>query len=199
MGRSASGATSLTLLCQVQARDPAAWRRLVRLYSPLVFHWCRRAGLTAEDSGDAVQEVFLAVAGKVTDFRRDTAGDSFRGWLRGICRFKVADHFRAAASRPTATGGDTAYRDLLQVADPPGAGADEEDPAADRGHLLTAALELVRNDFAPATWEAFRLYAVQGRPATEVAKELGIRLDSVYQAKARVFRRLRDEFEHLLD
>ena len=40
-----SPATSLTLLQRVQARQPAAWERLVDLYAPLVLHWCRRAGL----------------------------------------------------------------------------------------------------------------------------------------------------------
>lgn len=201
VSQSVSGVTSASLLHKVQAREPEAWNRLVRLYSPLVFHWCRRAGLNAEDSADVLQNVFLGVATRVTDFRRETETDSFRGWLRTICRYKIADHFRAAANRPEATGGSTAHQNLMQFADS-GDGepnADDTNPTDDRGRLLTAALEIVRRDFAPTTWEAFRLYAVQGKPATEVAATLGVSLDTVYQAKARVLRRLRDEFEQLLD
>src|SRR5439155_4050455 len=37
---SESPATSLTLLQRAQARQPAAWERLVDLYAPLVLHWC---------------------------------------------------------------------------------------------------------------------------------------------------------------
>lgn len=195
-----SGVTSASLLQKVQARDPDAWSRLVRLYSPLVFHWCRRAGLNADDAADVLQNVFLGVATRVSDFRRETASDSFRGWLRTICRFKIADHFRAAANRPEAAGGSTAHRNLMQYADEGDTTTDNcGTDSDDRGRLLTAALEIVRGDFAPTTWEAFRLYAVQGKPATEVADTLGVSLDTVYQAKARVLRRLRDEFEQLLD
>jgi RNA polymerase sigma-70 factor (ECF subfamily) len=201
VSQSVSGMTSASLLHKVQARDPDAWNRLVRLYSPLVFHWCRRAGLNAEDSADILQTVFLGVATRVGDFRRETANDSFRGWLRTICRYKIADHFRAAANRPEAVGGSTAHQNLMQFAEDgdTATDADGADPSDDRGRLLTAALEIVRGDFAPTTWEAFRLYAVQGKPATEVAATLGVSLDTVYQAKARVLRRLRDEFEQLLD
>ena len=37
--------TSLSLLQRVKDQHPDAWRRLVRLYRPLVFLWCRQAGL----------------------------------------------------------------------------------------------------------------------------------------------------------
>src|SRR5581483_11486997 len=37
-----SSATSRSLLERVQADDAAAWDRLVSLYAPLVFQWCRR-------------------------------------------------------------------------------------------------------------------------------------------------------------
>jgi RNA polymerase sigma-70 factor (ECF subfamily) len=40
---------------------------------------------------------------------------------------------------------------------------------------------------------------VAGRPAAEVAAELGIRIDSVYAAKSRVLRRLRQELDGLLE
>src|SRR5262249_61127710 len=36
-----STSTSRSLLERVRADDPAAWERLVGLYSPLVYHWCR--------------------------------------------------------------------------------------------------------------------------------------------------------------
>jgi RNA polymerase sigma-70 factor, ECF subfamily len=194
-GASASGVTSMSLLPKVKARDPEAWQRLVRLYSPLVFHWCRRAGLSADDSADVVQDVFLAVAKRVGDFRHDPVNGSFRAWLRAICRFKVADHYRTKYTEPTAVGGSTAYRDLLQQTD----GIDADDAEGDRGRLLRTALDLVRGDFAGQTWDAFWKYTVENHSVAEVAATLGLSPDSVYQAKARVLRRLRDEFEHLLD
>ena len=48
------------------------------------------------------------------------------------------------------------------------------------------------NEFEASTIEAFRLFALAGRPAGEVASLLGMSRDCVYQAKSRVLRRLRD-------
>jgi RNA polymerase sigma-70 factor (ECF subfamily) len=192
-----SGATSLSLLERARANEPAAWRRLVELYSPLVFHWCRKGGLSAEDAADVMQDVFHALAGGLGRFQRRGDGDSFRGWLWGVTRFKLADHFRARGG-PEAAGGSTAYRNLQQAADdlaPP-----PDDPSGNGpGGLVHRALGLIRGDFAGPTWQAFWATAIDGRPAAEVAAELGLSLDSVYQARARVLKRLREEFAGLLD
>jgi RNA polymerase sigma-70 factor, ECF subfamily len=77
---------STTLLEQIRVRQPEAWERLVDLYGPVVFHWCRQSGLTTSDAADVVQEVWMAVARNVAGFRREQPGDSFRGWLWTITR-----------------------------------------------------------------------------------------------------------------
>src|SRR5438105_4437335 len=100
--------TSLSLLQRVQGNQPRAWEQLVDLYAPLVYHWCRRAGLGSEDTADVFQEVFRAVAEHVAAFRRDRPGDTFRGWLRTITRNKLRDHFRRRQDQPRAHGGTDA-------------------------------------------------------------------------------------------
>src|SRR5215207_5403568 len=101
--RSASpDATSPSLLLRVQSDQPGAWERLVDLYAPLVYHWCRRARLGPEDTADVFQEVFRAVARTIATFHRDRTGDTFRGWLRTITRNKIRDHFRRLEEQPRA-------------------------------------------------------------------------------------------------
>jgi RNA polymerase sigma-70 factor (ECF subfamily) len=68
-----------------------------------------------------------------------------------------------------------------------------------RQHLARRALELMQAEFPPATWKACWEVVVAGRPAAEVAAELAISIDSVYAAKSRVLRRLRQELAGLLD
>jgi len=75
------GSTASSLLERVKLRQPGAWERLVDLYGPLIYRWCRRLGLAADDGPDVVQEVFAAAAAQLPSFRRDRPGDSFRGWL----------------------------------------------------------------------------------------------------------------------
>jgi RNA polymerase sigma factor (sigma-70 family) len=45
----------------VQAEDPDAWRRLVRLYAGLVNSVARRAGLSVPDAEDCAQQTWLAL------------------------------------------------------------------------------------------------------------------------------------------
>jgi len=194
-GPGPAGATSTSLIRRVQAGEHQAWQRLVDLYGPLVYGWCRQSGLQAVDAADVVQEVFCAVAAHVARFRRERPGDSFRAWLRTIARNKLCDHFRKLGRQPQPRGGTTAQQDLAQIAQPDADGLLGEDGrAADRA-LWHRAMELVRAEFEPRTWEAFWRLAIQRRPGAEVAGELGISLAAAYQAKYRVLRRIRRELD----
>ena len=80
--------TSTSLLALVKAGDPAAWGRLVDLYGPLVYGWCRGSGLQAEDAADIGQEVFTAVASAIGEFRRERPGDAHAGAVRREVRLE---------------------------------------------------------------------------------------------------------------
>lgn len=196
---SGTGSTSASLLERLRARDAAAWQRLVELYAPLIYQWCRHCRLPAEDTADITQEVFIAVAGGIQSFRRERVGDSFRGWLWTITRNKIRDHHRRHRGLPHARGGTEALVHLAQLA------SDSEDPDSAaapgdyRGRLPLHSLELVRASVESATWEAFWLVSAEGRPPAAVAEQLGVTLKSVYDAVYRVRRRLRQELEGLVD
>src|SRR5437016_7019951 len=104
----ASTSTSRSLLARVNTNDAAAWERLVTLYTPLVWHWCRKMDLPRQEIADVFQEVFQSVAAHLHDFHRDRPGDTFRGWLRTITRNKVHDYFRRQNREPHAVGGSAA-------------------------------------------------------------------------------------------
>src|SRR5437764_1344254 len=98
--------TPLSLLLRLKRDEQPAWERLVKLYTPLVYRWCRQHGVQAADAADVGQEVFQAVARRIHDFRRERPGDSFRGWLRTITRNKVRDYYRSHPSELAAVGGE---------------------------------------------------------------------------------------------
>src|SRR5437867_4186058 len=104
----ASTATSNNLLERLKADDAEAWNRLVVLYAPLVYQWCRRWDLRDQDIADILQDVFQAVATHIATFRKERAGDTFRGWLRTIARNKVHDHYRRLGREPGGVGGTDA-------------------------------------------------------------------------------------------
>ena len=123
-GAASSGSSSVssTLLEQLRSGRPEAWKRFVPLYGPIVYRWCRRSGLVAEDAADVLQEVLLAVLLHLSDFRRDRPQDSFSGWLATITRNKVRDHYRRQGGKAEARGGSTAQRQMAEIPQPEQAG-----------------------------------------------------------------------------
>lgn len=191
--------TSRSLLLKARARDEDAWRRLLRLYSPLVEFWCRQMHVPAQDIGDVCQGVFQAAAANIATFRSDGAGCSFRGWLRTITRTKAIDYHRAQSRQPAAAGGSTAQHLLSQLPE-----CLEEDsqcgshqPPPLRAAVLQAALDYIRGEFRQQTWAAFWMVAVEGRSPAEAASELSMTAGAVRVAKCRVLARLRAELEDL--
>jgi DNA-directed RNA polymerase specialized sigma24 family protein len=63
--------------------------------------------------------------------------------------------------------------------------------------ILRGLLEQIRPDFEDRTFQAFLKVAVDGRPAKDVAEELGMTRNNVDQAKFKVRKRLEQEFEAL--
>jgi RNA polymerase sigma-70 factor (ECF subfamily) len=170
--------TSSSLLDRVRADEAGAWDRLVALYAPLLYHWCRRWKLREEDLADVFQEVFKALVQKLPDFRREREGDSFRGWLFTITRNKARDVFRR--------------REHEALEDLPAPEVAEDDTEALKA-LFHRGLELIRGEFEQKTWKAFWGTAIDGRGASEVGAELSMTPGAVRVAKSRVLARLREE------
>ena len=76
-----SASTSRSLLAALRGQEPEAWQRLVSLYAPLVYHWCRKMELADQDAADIFQEVFQSVARGIATFHKDGPDDTFRGEL----------------------------------------------------------------------------------------------------------------------
>jgi RNA polymerase sigma-70 factor (ECF subfamily) len=185
--------TSTNLLRRVQANQQDAWRRLVDLYGPLVWHWCRQSDLAADDRADVFQQVFQAVFRKIGNFRRDAPGSSFRGWLLVVTQNQIRDQFRRTRRQPTATGGTDAQRRLLALADPDADKSRDPSGAHPVTSLLRQALAAIRPEFEPRSWQAFWLTTVEERPSLEVGEQLGMTAGAVRKAKARILGRLRAE------
>jgi RNA polymerase sigma-70 factor (ECF subfamily) len=175
-------------------RQPApesAWTRFVQLYTPLLFFWARRLGLRDADAADLVQDVLTLLVRKLPEFSYDR-NKSFHAWLCTV----TLNCWRNRARRA----------ELPREAHPPDLeGLPDSDPGdllgeiEYRNWLVGRALELMRAEFQPSTWKACWECVVSGRPAADVAAELGISVGAVYMAKSRVLSRLRQELTDLLD
>jgi RNA polymerase sigma-70 factor (ECF subfamily) len=181
------------LVERVRLLDGTAWRSFAEIYYPLVYGWCRRAGLQEHDAADVVQEVFRAVAGEISAFRKDRPQDSLRNWLRGIARHKLQDFWRSRQRRDLAQGGTAALEVLATVISEP-----EREECCDGNHgdelklLVQRALIWVRAEVHEQTWQAAMCVLLQGESVAEVANRLQLTPNAVYKSKTRVLRRLRE-------
>jgi RNA polymerase sigma-70 factor (ECF subfamily) len=190
-----SSGTSGSLLERVKAGDPAAWERLISLYAPLVYNWCRHWDLQDQDIADICQEVFLSLVGHIAAFRKERKGDTFRGWLRTILRNKVHDHFRRLGRECQGVGGTDAQQRFFQLPQPQPEKA--QIAGVEECALFHRALDMIRAEFEPRTWQAFWQTTIEGRAPKDVAADLGMSSGAVRVAKSRVLHRLREELGDL--
>jgi RNA polymerase sigma-70 factor (ECF subfamily) len=183
--------TPLSLLERLRRPDDrAAWSQFVRLYTPLLYHWARGTGLSEAHAADLLQDVFTTLLQELPRFEYQP-GKSFRAWIRTILLNRWRTLQRQRSPRPVPP---EQLDGRPGVADPDLPGEAEE-----RRELVRRALTLIEGDFAPATWRAFREYVLADRPAEDVARELGLTVNAVYLARARVLRRLREQLTGLVD
>jgi RNA polymerase sigma-70 factor (ECF subfamily) len=193
-----SASVAASLLVRLRGQDPQAWQLLIELYGPVVYRWCRRGGLRAEDAADVGQEVFVAVARYIGAFRRDSAGDSFRGWLWTITQSKLRDHWRRRASQPEAAGGTSAQQRFQEMPEQ----VVEDSSSCDPGEGVKIPPDLlnqVRQQFTEKTWQAFWRVTVEGQAPADVAAAFGMSVGAVYIAKSRVLHHLREVLGDLIE
>ena len=188
--------TSESLLFRLQSApdgelDQNAWEKFVQLYTPLMFHWARKVGLQQSDAADLVQDVLSIVFRRLPDFQYDAAG-SFRGWLRTVTLNKFREKKRKRVTDVSIASNSV----LEQIASLKSA---ESTWDLDYGRmLLQQTMEQMEPDFHPGTWQALRAVMAEGMTVDQAAETTGVSIWTIYSAKARLMKRLREELKGLL-
>ena len=194
--------TRKSLLARVREGGEIPWREFYATYKPLVYLCGGDCGLTDDEKDELVQKVMCEIFEKdivgkydpdhVPDdvvFRHDPARGRFRHYLRQMIRNQARKIIRArrSAELPLDDALDKRTDDALEAA------WDSEW----RRHLLNMALAELKGRVQPETYVAFEMYALQNRPAQEVAEFLNISVASVYTAKNRCVLTLREIVDNL--
>ncbi len=186
----APNATRPSLLLRLRdPKDAEAWNTFVEIYTPLVYGYCRRRGLQASDVADVTQDVMAQVMSSIQQFCYQAERGRFRDWLGAVTRSKIV-RFLSKDARIAKVGNAVAEELARQVEAPE---ADSLWNDAFQARVLEVAIQRSRPDFEESTWKAFEHCWIDGHAASEVAKKLGVPIESVYVAKSRVLKRLRAE------
>jgi RNA polymerase sigma-70 factor (ECF subfamily) len=161
----------------------------------LIYSFARKSGLTETEAEEVVQETVIAVAKDIQKFKRDRTLGSFKGWLRNLTRWRIADQLR---KRTRLAGGEgtmtkAASRRLEEI--PNGVDASSESIWEEewQTNLLKAATERVKHRVKEEHYQMFDFYVLRQWPADKVAETLGVSTAQVYLVKHRVARLIRKE------
>ena len=178
------------------ARDQRAWSLFLEIYQPVILRLVRGRGLQEADAREVTQEVLLAVSGAIGRWEADPARGAFRSWLATIARNLVVNFLIRQSRHPRGSGDSDVNRWLEERPAPEGEMSALFDVEAKR-QLFRWAADQVRDEFRETTWQAFWRTAVDDLAVSDVARELKMSVGSVYVARSRVMKRLREKVEEL--
>ncbi len=189
--------TSVSLLGRLclSTADPGAWSEFVRRYEPLIRDWCRRWKLQDADAQDVVQDVLTRLAARLRSFQYDPSR-SFRGYLKTLAHYAWCDLLESRQRAGAAGSGDTAILEQLGKVEARDDLHARLSQAYDQ-ELLEEASIRVRLRVEPRTWEAFRLTAMDGLSGAEASERLGMEVATVFKARSKVQKMLREETQKL--
>jgi len=149
-----------------------------------VSRWVRALGAAEADRDDLVQEIFLVVHRRLSDFD----GQNVAGWLYQIARRKVRDHRRllwvrhlfGKTSQPLVDAMLTTKHSAL-----------DELETKQKRELLTQLLEKLNEDQRAA----FVLFEIEGNSGEEIAALTGVPINTVWARIHKARKKLQEQAE----
>ena len=174
--------TSKTLLDKIVSGDEISWDEFYSKYAAIVKGIAQYRGLDADAAEDVCQQVMLQFFKQSKTFKFDPNIARFRTYFGRIVNAKIVNHYRkrgeVASEEPEEIPVDSKENDLFMN--------------EWRKMILQEAQQELKQRVAPETYQAYELYAVQGRPVEKVAAYLDCSVNQVYQAKKRCFAMMRE-------
>lgn len=171
--------------------DHEAWYEFTEIYRPVVWRLACRRGLQPADAEDLAQQVLAAVARTIDRWEIDPRRARFRTWLTRVAGNAILNALTRGV--PDRGSGDTGMHDLLAQQPAADAEASQLLRIEQRREVFRWAARQIRPEFQPVTWDAFWFTAVEGSDVAETAKRLHLTPGSIYAARSRVMRRLREK------
>lgn len=182
--------TTTLVLEKLKNADEEAWNLFVGRFRRPVVKFAHDLGLAPHEAEDAAQEVLAQFVTAYREGRYDRNQGRLHSWLFGIAHKTVLNRRRTLAreQRRSPAGQRTAFWDAIPGEEEARQSWDKSWQQAVLDHCMTQ----VRAELEPKTVQAFELFAMDGRPASDVAAELEMSSNAVFLAKHRVLKRIRE-------
>ncbi len=184
--------TRTSLLMKAIDKDTAAWDAIVEIYVPLIHIWCRKWGLSKEDTEDVGQEAITSVVKSLHTFSKKNQKRSFRSWLYKITYHKMLDDREKKKS--SAKGGSAVVQQMSQVP----VEDSNEWLAEDKRLIYEKITAQLDNRFSKKHADCFLEFAFYGKPVKQLAEEYDITEGALHVAFHRIRKLIRSEYGDLL-
>jgi len=173
--------------------DQEGWQQFFDTYWKLIYRTARKAGLNPTEAEEVVQETVIGVAQRMPDFQYRAKGGSFKAWLLGQTKWRIADQLRKRRREGFVVGVENleVAQAMGEIPNPVANKLDELWDTEWELNLLDAALARVKARIEPRHYQIFHLAAVKHWSALRVARSLKISLAQVYTVKHRVAKDVR--------
>ncbi len=189
--------TRLSLILKLPKPDQQhAWHEFVELYDPFLYRFMRRRGLDDSAARDVVQRVMISVLKSIENWKPIDGGPKFRSWLFTIARNHLINERKRQSNQVAIESIAEFQLDKASSSSDPQADLTESDY---RKEAILFAASRVRHQFDAKTWQAFWETAVEGKNCKEVAGQLGVDIASVYAARSRALRKIREQIQLMLE
>jgi RNA polymerase sigma factor (sigma-70 family) len=178
--------------------DQRAWANFVLRYGPKIHAWGLRWGLQESDAQEVTQVVLMKLVEhfkKPGGFAYDRGRGPFRGWLKTVAHHAWRDYLEARRRHGVGMGGSELLEQLHTV--------EARDDLAERlldearRELMAAAAEMVRREVKTRDWGIWTALVIDGRSPQDVARELGMQVETVRVIKSRIKKRLEEIIRQL--
>ena len=192
--------TRYSLLSRLQNwEDNESWRVFFDTYWRLIYAMALKSGLTDTEAQDVVQETIICVAKDIQKFKRDRRFGSFKGWLRNLTRWRIADQLRkrAGMARGRHAAAEFALEPMEAIPDVPDQSSESDWEQEWQANLLNTAMQGVKRRVREEQYQLFDLCVVKQWPVSRIKQTLGVSAAQVYLAKHRVSRLVQKEVRKL--
>lgn len=183
--------TTTILLEQLQGSHDDAWQRFTNRFRPPMLRFARRCGLSDAQAEDAVQDTLVTFIEAYRLGQYDRTRGRLGAWLFALMYQSIRSQRRDDARAPRQAPGvidRTTFFSALPDEDQAHR-AWEQDWEQ---HTIESCIAQLKGEISPSHFRAFELTTVRSVPAAEVAAQLGLTRDAVYQARYRALKRLEE-------
>ena len=152
-------------------------------------------GLDPIDSEVVAQDVFITVYRSLPSFD-DSRPEGFRGWIWTITKRTMYDHLRERRRSVSLRDSNLQLSDIADARSE--ANAKLKEIQDEVSTLIAQAKASIRSGVDGRTWEMFKLVMSNEMEPREIAESLGVSRGTVYKARVRALKKLRENVKDLL-